>query len=547
LPVVSQRNTPHHGASGRVAVQIEGSGGFSAQNHGGERFAVLPNGTTKFIKRVFRVASSLLLLAIATGVVGGCAAVDTVEPRGDTLNRTFTDYRNNSTLLNIVRASRNEPMNFVAMTGSTGHGTLTASEGLPTFVVGPGIVAAPVSKRNYTFGPNTVSESAGNDFNVSVLDDPGSYAALMTPLEIATIAFFLQEQIPRPLLLPLFINQIRIIPDGTNTIYDFEPNRSIPEFVYCELDPERGNKLKCDLQVYHLVDPAHLSETIAAKMAACRAGSGFCLNPVMLVYGYLYSSGLIFQTPSGANPLQAGLPYRICFDPLSSVNGLKTFEQFLGDNFIFTDGTKELTLGRQRFFETFADVAVSAKAQSFSKVNKSDLCDDRLPWTQPGDTSKTASPTQQSAGGSGIPTSLCLNGACAASNTQKATSTAKGTPLPWAFEFYDPYSHATIQITTRSTRGIYLYLGNLVRQQQMGLPTTLYQTALSADPNLFKVVVNELADCFTSVAYGGMHYCIPTEASNAKTILSILHELVNLYTRPNTTPGPNTGTVRLNQ
>jgi hypothetical protein len=535
--------------AGSGVVQVEGTRCVSAQNHGEERFLSLPNGTTKFVERIFRVAASLLLLTIAIGVIAGCAAVDTLEPRGDTLNRTLTDYRNTSTLLNIVRAGRNEPMNFIAMTGTTGHGTLTANEGLPTFVVGPGILAAPVSKRNYTFGPNTVSESASNDFTVSVLDDPASYAALMTPLEIATIAFFLQEQLPRPLLLPLFINQIRIIPDGANTIYEFNPNKPIPEFIYCELDPEHGNKLKCEVPVYYLEgDPAHSSEAIAAKMAACRAATGYCLNPVMFVYGYLYYRGLIFQTPTGAVPSQAGLPYRICFDPLYSVNRPQTFEQFLGDSFIFTDGTKDLTLRRQGFFDTFADArAVFPKVPSVTKVNKSDLCDDSLPWTQPGDASKAASPAQQSAGGSGTPSSLCLNGACAASNTQKAASTTKGTPLPWAFEFYDPYNHATIQITTRSTRGLYLYLGNLVRQQGMGLPTTLFQTGLSADPELFKVVINGLAGCFTSVTYGGMHYCIPTEASNAKTILSLLHELVNLYTRPNSSPQPNTGTVRITQ
>jgi hypothetical protein len=120
-------------------------------------------------------------------------------------------------------------MNFVVMTGTTGHGTLTGNEGLPTFIVGPGTPAAPVNARNFVFGPNTLSESASNDFNVSVLDDPQSYAALMTPVDIGTIAFFFQEQLSRPLLLPLFVNQMRVIPDGGATAYQFNSNWRVPE------------------------------------------------------------------------------------------------------------------------------------------------------------------------------------------------------------------------------------------------------------------------------------------------------------------------------
>jgi hypothetical protein len=438
-------------------------------------------------------------------------------------------------------------MNFVAMTGTTGHGTLTANEGLPSIIVGPGTILAPVSKRTYTFGPNTLSESASNDFNVSVLDDPASYAALMTPLEIATIAFFLQEQLPRNLLLPLFISRIRIIPDGTTKIYEFDPSIPIPEFIYCELDAQE--KLKCDVPKYFLedADTWHSKEIVESKLAACRARAAYCLKPSTIIFGYLYSRGLIFQTPTGAVPSQPGLPYRICFDPLYAADGPGTFNQFLGQNFVFTDGNRYLTFKGQEFFETFADrKVVFNRPPSLARVNKSDFCDDKLSWTQPPDVSK-ASPAQPSGGATGIPSSLCLNGACGASSTRNSASATKNTQLPWAFEFYDPYNHATIQISTRSTRGIYLYLGDLVRQQQMGLPTTLFQHGLSFDPELFKVVINGASDCFISVLYGGVIYCIPPEASNAKTILSLLHELVNLYTRPNSAQQPNTSTVRVTQ
>jgi len=90
--------------------------------------------SASFRKSAFiRIVSALAATSACACLFANCALVDKLDTRADELNRTFTDYRDLSTLLNIVRASRNEPMNFVVMTGTTGHGALTGNEGLPTF------------------------------------------------------------------------------------------------------------------------------------------------------------------------------------------------------------------------------------------------------------------------------------------------------------------------------------------------------------------------------------------------------------------------------
>jgi hypothetical protein len=496
-----------------------------------------------------RTASRLPSAAAAACLLAGCALVDTLEPRADTLNRTFTDYRDMSTLLNIVRASRNEPMNFVVMTGTTGHGTLTGNQGLPTFILGPGTAAAPVAARNFSFGGNSLTESASNDFNVSVLDDPSSYQALMTPLDIATIAFFLQEQhIPLSLILPLFVNRIRIIPDSGMTAYEFDPDERVPAFIYC-VPKGKNEGLKCEVTKYYLGDdPVHTAEMIASATAACRSRAAYCLSPSTFVYGYLYLRGLVFQAPAGAAPSPAGqLPYRICYDPVEHPPyPPKNFTEFLQNQATFADGNGgEHSLKEMEFFEKFRDrQGPLTNKPVLSVANQKSICDDKLPWTQPTDLSKSAG-SQPSGGNTGTPSSLCLNGACAASKTQKAGMGIKARNYPWAYEFYDPYDHAIIQITTRSARGMYQYLGRLVAQQEKGLPAMLFLSALSNDMDLFKVVINGGSiGCFTSVTYSSVNYCIPTDAYNSKYTLSLLHEIVNLETKPNSAQQPNSSTVR---
>jgi hypothetical protein len=116
------------------------------------------------------------------------------------------------------------------------------------------------------------------------------------------------------------------------------------------------------------------------------------------------------------------------------------------------------------------------------------------------------------------------------------------------YEFYDPNSHATIQIATRSTWGIYQFLGDLVqRQLRLGLLPKFLGQGFDRDDVVFKVVTDGSTECFTAIRYAGLNYCVPKDRPNSKMILSLLHELSNLYTRPSTAQQPNTGTVRLTQ
>src|SRR6266566_4241641 len=110
--------------------------------------------------------------------LSACAAVESsLEPRSYAINTGWNGYRNNSILLNIVRAGQGEPLNFVALSGYTATGDLNA--GASTQLVFAPSAGSPTA----TYGPFNTSAKLGNTFNVAELDTGEFYTAMMTPVE----------------------------------------------------------------------------------------------------------------------------------------------------------------------------------------------------------------------------------------------------------------------------------------------------------------------------------------------------------------------------
>src|SRR5947209_4066925 len=84
------------------------------------------------LHRAVTLVSSALLVA----VLSACAVIDIVDPRFDSVNRSTAKARNESILLNIVRASHSAPLNFVNFTRVSGSMNVAATAGLPAFNLG---------------------------------------------------------------------------------------------------------------------------------------------------------------------------------------------------------------------------------------------------------------------------------------------------------------------------------------------------------------------------------------------------------------------------
>lgn len=153
--------------------------------------------------RALSAARNTMLFGLLSSCIVGCAVVDNVGPRTEVMNLTMADYNAYATLLNIVRASQHEPLNFVAVTQGSPNTSFTGNAAAPSYTF------APWHLTQQVVGGNTATGAVSNALTVQPLDDPASWQAMLTPVDVATIGFFIKQGYPRELLFWLFVDKLR--------------------------------------------------------------------------------------------------------------------------------------------------------------------------------------------------------------------------------------------------------------------------------------------------------------------------------------------------
>lgn len=163
-----------------------------------------------------------MLGAVFAVILGGCSAVDgTLSPRAYDINQGTQNVRESGILLNIVRASRSEPLNFVALSRYTGTGSLGVNEGLgrndllrfgsPTTVATKGVFSS------------AVNASAGNAFDVGTLENRDFYGGLLSPLDLEGLNLLLNAGLSREVVFHSVMQAFRVTHTNGNA-YLFENN-----------------------------------------------------------------------------------------------------------------------------------------------------------------------------------------------------------------------------------------------------------------------------------------------------------------------------------
>src|ERR1700681_4462251 len=101
-----------------------------------------------------RPQAALLAGLLLAGSVGACAVVDPVDPRYDTVNRSLSKARNESILLNIIRAGHEWPLSFTTVPQVNPSMQNVTTVGLPSFLMGPnprGTITAASPARDVLF------------------------------------------------------------------------------------------------------------------------------------------------------------------------------------------------------------------------------------------------------------------------------------------------------------------------------------------------------------------------------------------------------------
>jgi hypothetical protein len=105
-----------------------------------------------------------------------------VDTRYAQYNRSTDWAKNEAILLNIVRASEYQPLNFLSFQPYTGSASVTGTAAAPSFIIGPDRVN---SQKQYTIGSSTLSASAtgSGTINVTNLDTSDFYDSLLSPVD----------------------------------------------------------------------------------------------------------------------------------------------------------------------------------------------------------------------------------------------------------------------------------------------------------------------------------------------------------------------------
>lgn len=180
------------------------------------------------------------LVAAFALLASGCSLVDgTLPPRAYDINQNTQNVRESGILLNIVRASRSEPLNFVALSRYTGTGSLATNKSMNvadlfTF----GAPANLVTRGSVAAGLNT---STGNTFDVGTLENRDFYGGFLSPLDLEGLNLLLNAGLSRELVFHSVMRAFRVTHDN-GSVYLFENN---PEDDRWAGDGVRGRSTHC--------------------------------------------------------------------------------------------------------------------------------------------------------------------------------------------------------------------------------------------------------------------------------------------------------------
>ena len=235
------------------------------------------------------------------GTLAACSAVDsTVAPRYDTVSRSIALARNESILLNIVRASHDYPLSFSTVSQVIPQMSNTTTIGSPQFLVGPNprcavfsnsiasaacLSVPPSPVRDVIFGnANNASDNIAiqTQFTLSTQETKDFYNALLRPVDLYVLNFFIRQGYSRELLFWLFLDSVEVSIANHGTLgFQFNP----PYDYGC---PKQDPRHRCFREWVELATATGLSvdqHTEKEKGGKNETFSRFCFDDVLAQRG----------------------------------------------------------------------------------------------------------------------------------------------------------------------------------------------------------------------------------------------------------------------
>jgi hypothetical protein len=145
--------------------------------------------------------------------------IDNFTPRRYSLNIHSQDPLGQETLLNVIRASRFQPLNFIEISQLTGGQNEDFRIGLPTITFGPGQNA---TAREFIFTGNFIDSSASSDFTMNPLISTNFQRAMLTPVSQNTLAD-LTASYPREAIFYMVIARVKLTRAKAVSVFHNDP------------------------------------------------------------------------------------------------------------------------------------------------------------------------------------------------------------------------------------------------------------------------------------------------------------------------------------
>ena len=276
--------------------------------------------------RVVIVLFAVACLAACTEVVNFV-----VDTRYGQYNLSTDWAKNEAILLNVVRASEFQPLNFFSFQPYTGTATVSGSASAPSFIIGPSRVA---SQKQYTIGSSTLAASAmgTGTINVTSLDTYDFYDFLLSPVDFTNLNAFQRQGYPREFLFRLFTDYVSLKPvngDRRNAfiLYNEGPDDKrcidLPPDVVKGLYGNAAEDWQRGICFEDLVFFALMSGLSSEVRTVASASSGGAAQAPAAAAGAAKT-----QSPSGSSsPPKPHTEGRLCFDPALSNREIELYKR----------------------------------------------------------------------------------------------------------------------------------------------------------------------------------------------------------------------------
>lgn len=219
---------------------------------------------------------------------------------------------NENILLNMVRASQNQPLHFTTVSVVRGNGQISPSFNLIGGFPFKDFTAFARNGAQLTSAGPGLAVSGGFNFDMASLDNSEFIAGLLTPIRPATVNFYVGQGIPRELIFNLLIERIAITDGGRTDTFQNDPTRpDFPKFqnvlsnlITLGLTTEDISKL------VPFGPPLSAADARNTEHLAAAAKAGLMLTPAAggtyQLMSPVVNARFCFEPPAGAPPLPPG-------------------------------------------------------------------------------------------------------------------------------------------------------------------------------------------------------------------------------------------------